>query len=134
MAFDPRKFLALAKDLYTEGSRTGDEARLRSAVSRAYYSAFLLLREAIRTERSAPRLHIEHERLARDLKVATSDLDVQEIGQRLDGLRSARGDADYKMGERPTPMKVGLMVNDAEWISQRMGAVGPTRISTRYTG
>jgi uncharacterized protein (UPF0332 family) len=131
--FDPEDFIELARELYEEGNRLGSEAKLRSSVSRAYYGAFLLICEAIKRERSAARLSIRHERLAIDLKNCP-DSEVQEFGQRLDGLRSARVEADYDMRSRPSSMQVGMAVNEAQWLAGRLVSLGASRVEPHYVG
>ncbi len=44
MTFDPREFLRIANQL---AQHNDDEASLRSAVNRAYYSVFLLARQKV---------------------------------------------------------------------------------------
>lgn len=65
--FDWAQYLTLAEDLREgRGSTVNEEARLRSAVSRAYYTAFCLARDLLIDEgeissarRDEPRLHHE---------------------------------------------------------------------------
>ncbi|MGC8696582.1 MAG: hypothetical protein ACP5UD_09295 [Conexivisphaera sp.] len=46
--FRPADFLALAERLYQGAAGSEDQAALRTAVSRAYYAAFLTWREKVR--------------------------------------------------------------------------------------
>ena len=46
--FQPTGFLRVAERLYEDGSKDEDQGALRTAVSRAYYAAFLTWREKIR--------------------------------------------------------------------------------------
>lgn len=133
MPFDPHDFLNLAKVLCEEGRLLGDESRLRTSISRAYYAAYWLVCEVIRRERRAARLYIGHERLANDLK-ASGDNDLQQLGQRLDALRSARSDADYWIHKQPNAMTAGLMVRDASHIIDKLPTLSASSLNTSFRG
>lgn len=79
--FAPEDFLALARRLLDQDS---GEAVFRTVISRAYYSAFLTVRQRVGTEGTS------HKRLWVGLEKVNPSL--AEIGQRLRELRNA---ADY---------------------------------------
>jgi len=123
MVFNPSDFLDIARSIYARGAPSGDEAHIRTAISRAYYAAYLLIRTAIREKRSDPHLQVIHKELCLDLKSCARDTDVQELGQRLDGLRSRRLDADYDLDKRLTVLDAGLMISEAENIIGKVAAL-----------
>ncbi|MCD6093285.1 MAG: hypothetical protein J7J51_00600 [Candidatus Omnitrophica bacterium] len=89
--FDPLDFLKLAEELIS----FGDEARLRTAVSRAYYGAFLFSREWLRAKRwllyGDAR---DHYRVKNGLRKYRG----RKISDKLHFLyRKLRGDADYEL-------------------------------------
>jgi hypothetical protein len=94
--FDPRDFLALARRLAWHST---DQASLRSAVSRAYYSVFLLARGKVGvTTRERP-----HKAVIDALK----KLDYS-LGTKLAALRRLRTIADYDIMPR--------CVRDRDWV------------------
>lgn len=95
MAFDWRDYLELADELST----SGDEARLRSAVSRAYYAAYHRARVVAerRYQFTASAGANKHDQLWKFLK---QDGKVQSPRERAAGedglnLRDMRAQADY---------------------------------------
>ena len=99
MKFDWEEYFNLAKEL----AGTPEEAKLRSAVSRAYYSAFCLSRNYLRDIEQDPRL--SHNKT--DIKVHKYVADefihhksksktMIEIGKDLNRLRPRRNKADYE--------------------------------------
>jgi uncharacterized protein (UPF0332 family) len=80
-AFDPEAFLALATRLLAQSK---DEATLRTVISRAYYSAFLIVRARLGKRRT---FHAEIWTEVEELHSALGG-----IGNRLRQLRNA---ADY---------------------------------------
>lgn len=80
--FDPVDFLHLAKKLIS-----GDEASLRTAVSRAYYASFLLARDRLGLSLRAPEVHRKVIKRMYDRKPS--------IGNTLHLLRHNRNSADY---------------------------------------
>ena len=89
--FDPLDFLKLANELvYSK-----DEAKLRTAISRAYYSAFLSCREWLRFK--GWRLYND----ARDhvaVKKGLKRYIGRKVSDKLNYLyRKLRGDADYEL-------------------------------------
>jgi len=72
-----------------------DEVCARTMLNRMYHAAYLETRQALRTHLGNPAFDVSHAALAGSLSGAT-DPDVRALGWRLDALRSAREDSDYK--------------------------------------
>ncbi len=100
MKFDWSEYFYLAKEL----AETSEEAELRSAVSRAYYSAFCLARNYLRDIQLDPRLSWHktydinaHQYVAEKFIYNQSKSQTMiEIGQNLNRLRKMRNKADYE--------------------------------------
>ena len=84
--FDPLDYLALAEEL---GSNTGEE-KLRTAVSRAYYAAFLIARGRLQIGSKTRDVHRE---VIDSLKKKAG---YTMVGNELDRLRKLRNTADYE--------------------------------------
>ena len=115
MKFDWEEYFNLAKEL----AGTTEEAKLRSAVSRAYYSAFCLARNYLRDIEEDPILS----RNKTDINVHKYVADgfihhkpksqpMIEIGKDLTRLRKMRNNADYEdpMFNLPTQATTALML------------------------
>jgi len=95
-AYDPRGFFSLADRLLTDGEYRG-ESRIRTAIGRFYYAAFLLARK---------RLQEKGIRVSDGAKIHEAviekymDMRLSSIGNRLDQLRERRVEADYHMKSR----------------------------------
>jgi uncharacterized protein (UPF0332 family) len=97
MAFDWALYLGIARSL---ASQAGDEAALRSAVSRAYYAAFGVAAARMRTEgQGVPTTGEAHQVLWKYFESA-NDRFRRKIGQDGRRLRYRRTTADYD-GSRP---------------------------------
>jgi uncharacterized protein (UPF0332 family) len=100
MKFDWSEYFNLAKEL----AETSKEAELRSAVSRAYYSAFCLARNYLRDIQQYPRLWRKktydinaHQYVAEKFIYNQSKSQIMiEIGKDLSRLRKMRNKADYE--------------------------------------
>ena len=100
MKFDWSVYFNLAKEL----AETSKEAELRSAVSRAYYSAFCLARNYLRDIQQGPRLWRKktydinaHQYVADEFMHHQSKSQIMiEIGKDLTRLRKMRNKADYE--------------------------------------
>ena len=100
MKFDWLEYFNLAKEL----AETSKEAELRSAVSRAYYSAFCLARNYLRDIQQYPRLWRNitydinaHKYVAEKFIYNQSKSQIMiEIGKDLSRLRKMRNKADYE--------------------------------------
>jgi hypothetical protein len=88
MTFNPREFLEVANEL---GQHT-DEARLRTAVGRAYYSVFLEARDKLGLGGQSRHIHGQVIGRLRDKDPAA--------GNQLDKLETLRGEADYQLRVR----------------------------------
>jgi hypothetical protein len=99
MSFDWSHYLELAKELNTGSSGSPiEEAKLRSAISRAYYAAFCVARNYLRLHR--PAVYIppggEAHRIVKETFERDPDLVWRSIGIKLGRLRINRGTADYE--------------------------------------
>lgn len=100
MKFDWSEYFYLAKEL----AETSEEAELRSAVSRAYYSAFCLARNYLRDIQQYPKLWRKktyeinsHKYVAEKFIYNQSKSQIMiEIGKDLSRLRKMRNKADYE--------------------------------------
>ena len=100
MKFDWSEYFYLAKEL----AETSEEAELRSAVSRAYYSAFCLARNYLRDIQLDPRLSWHktydinaHQYVAEEFIYHQSKSQIMiEIAKDLTRLRIMRNKADYE--------------------------------------
>ncbi len=106
MKFDWSGYFDLANELAlinTSDSAKIREAKLRSAISRAYYAAFCLARNYLRDYLNDPRLSKariddfnEHQYVAEEFKIFDSrNKKMIEIGKNLSRLRALRNKADY---------------------------------------
>jgi uncharacterized protein (UPF0332 family) len=117
MKFDWSNYLALAKNLLNQvnisleersnksdsiSETSLDEAKLRCAISRAYYSAFCIARNYLRDVEDDYRLNKwkeykipPHEYVINTFK-ESSNKDYKRIGRSLDGLREIRNKVDYE--------------------------------------
>ena len=100
MKFDWSEYFNLAKEL----AETSEEAKLRSAVSRAYYSAFCLARNYLRDIEQDPTLSrnktydINVHQYVADVFIhhKAKSKTMIEIGNDLNRLRPRRNKADYE--------------------------------------
>jgi uncharacterized protein (UPF0332 family) len=89
MSFDWTQYISLAEDLIKDDP---DEARVRSAISRAYYGAFICCR--IYKELNNSRRNDIHRQVIESYKLSEIREELS-IGHLLDNLRINRGAADY---------------------------------------
>ena len=90
---DWKGFLRIAKDLVKEES---DEAKLRSAVNRSYFTAFhmsILFAEA-HYSFTKDKYRNDHKRILEEFR-KKEDKEVKRIGRELDSLQDDRRKADY---------------------------------------
>ena len=103
MGLDPAQYAALAKDI-CESSAFDRDARVRTSISRSYYSLFLAVRSAIRAAEgrstSGVSDHVDHGRLAAAL-YATHDHGLEGIAKNLETLYELRRTADYVLLPKP---------------------------------
>ena len=91
MTFDPSEFLRVANEL---GQHTDDEARLRTAIGRAYYAVMLRARE---------RLGIRVRRRVHPIVISRLRSADRPAGDQLAKLETLRGVADYDLIVNDTP-------------------------------
>ncbi|WP_373535995.1 HEPN domain-containing protein [Microcoleus sp.] len=105
MRFDWSEYLNLAQELAATNSDSSAnrEAKLRSAISRAYYSTFCLARNYLRDIEKDPRLSRknrdinEHQYVAEEfIYHPTKMKNMVKIGENLSRLREMRNKADYE--------------------------------------
>ena len=97
MSFDWTQYLFLAQELTKpSGSSPNRDARLRSAVSRAYYAAFCTARNYLRDDRKEliPS-NVKAHKVVRDIFDSATDKRGLSIAKNLDRLRNDRNKADY---------------------------------------
>lgn len=107
MKFDWSSYLKLAETLFDEvtnssrqsNSSSMDEAKIRSSVSRAYYSAFCLARNYLRDIEGHTNLKTDkvsiHEYVIKQLGIS-KDKDRRYLGECLSRLRGLRNEVDYE--------------------------------------
>lgn len=108
--FDPLDFLKLAEEL---SASPGDEAKLRTSIGRAYYSAFLKAREWLKPKSlksyNGPEAH----------KEVQDDLERYKermLKDKLSKLRRRRNEADYNLSRVIKEMEA----NDAVVLSKEI--------------
>jgi uncharacterized protein (UPF0332 family) len=113
--FDPRQYLSLAASVL---ATTPDEAALRSAVSRAYYAAFLVAREyvddrGIRGRSRSGRRLGSHERVIFSIGAVPDELAIT-MRNRLFRLKRLRTSVDYDLDYADVELTVSDALDDAE--------------------
>jgi hypothetical protein len=114
--FDPTEFFSFASSILRDSS--ANEAALRSAISRAYYSAHLVARDRLfgadgvrltaRIRRKIKKsLQLRSHKKQRELGMhvlvvfaVQERANIVTLSQQLDQLREARVDADYKTNQK----------------------------------
>jgi uncharacterized protein (UPF0332 family) len=122
-------FLSLAQSLATGTT----EAEWRSAVSRAYYAAFHVARDAFHSLGFVvPRADSAHKYLAFRLQNC-GHAQLARAGRDLDALRSARNEADYDLLPAMTQTRAKNQVGLGPKIIQAFAVttVEPTRTQIR---
>lgn len=96
MSFDWGEYIRLADELRqtpaTDGLQT---AKLRSAISRAYYGAFKLTAGRLEAAGHAVPGGPEAHRYVQDRLKASTEREARQLGEDLKRLRTARNRADY---------------------------------------
>lgn len=98
MSFDWHQYLDLARELQRNKQMgSAEEARLRSAVSRAYYAAYHVARKRLEQEGDAGLRWTEqpHAYVWEQFKLSTEQ-QRREIGTKGQRLKLQRRDADYE--------------------------------------
>jgi uncharacterized protein (UPF0332 family) len=97
MSFDWLEYLNVAKELASVTTTpASQEAKLRAAISRAYYAAFIKARNHLRDKEgySIPRTGNSHRFVSQQF-VSSSDAVRQSIADKLSRLKAYRKQADY---------------------------------------
>lgn len=95
------------------------EAMLRSAVGRAYYSAFWSARDFAHEAGANVTVHQPHKAVC-DFFCGSADTELCSIGQDLYRLKRARADADYTDGYSPARQEVLMQIVRARTVRQRL--------------
>lgn len=106
MAFDPRTFINVSKDLQSGTT----EAHYRSIINRAYYGAFGYIRNRLSIFVDSGSVHQE---VIRTLANSES-LNKKKLSKRLEALFKKRKDADYKHHEEIKQHNCKYCINEAE--------------------
>ena len=115
MAFDPIDFYRQASAWY-EDKADDAEPRMRSIVSRAYYSAFLVAREQAKIKNSSEGTH------KLTAEYYKTNAGSSRIGNRLDDLRLRRNSADYDLRDTCGRRKAGEALAYAKKILNDLNA------------
>lgn len=91
--FNPKKFLDLGKSLLMD-RRYDEDSRVRTAMGRIYYAAFLVARKKMEQAGIAIQ---DPSKVHQEVIDAYMGRGFTDIGNKLDQLRERRVDADYHM-------------------------------------
>ncbi len=97
MSFDWSEYLNVAKELAgITTTPANQEAKLRAAISRAYYAAFIKARNYLRDQEghSIPKTSDAHKYVRNQFELS-SDPIRKTVAEKLARLREFRGQADY---------------------------------------
>ena len=137
LPLNPRDFLKLAERLYKdENYQDINEAKLRTAVSRSYYAAFLILRETLKEELTNTQLSEYFKAIYRSgaihgcVKKILDEID-NFLGKLYGKLRKERNLADYDLNKSITPEDVEYIIEVAKKIIEQAPnlSIEPSRIS-----
>jgi uncharacterized protein (UPF0332 family) len=96
MSFDWSEYLNLAQELTGQAvSPSSQEAKLRSAISRAYYAAFCKARNHLRDKEGLPIQKIDVHQYVRNRFKSSPDKVRKKVGENLNRMRKDRNKADY---------------------------------------
>lgn len=135
----PEEFLASAELCLANGASR--EGHRRSCISRAYYAAYSVLKEAVRTHLSLPLIQsslgdksaIAHIKLCGALK-GSKDATLRDFGVRIDGLRLARITADYHLDHQVSQAKACNEYENAVDLISDMQSHGLNKIARTLEG
>ena len=124
MTIRPQDFHDVARFLDSGGARPAQEATSRTIIGRAYYAAYLAVRDVLRSQYSDPKFEpSSHEALGQTLSTFNRDTKVKQIGVRLESLRQARVRADYFLGDRITDLVAADHLEDARDLLRELPTV-----------
>lgn len=110
--FNPLDFLDFVKDLTISNH---EEAKVRTIISRAYYAAFLVMREWLKTKGykfpKGRKESLNHENVQNFLFLETQQRGPKD---RLHMLRQLRNDADYDLNKQLSSTHVQKAITLAE--------------------
>ena len=116
MAIQPEDFLQAA-EMISQRQPVAGEARHRTVVGRAYYAAYLVVREAVRREFGlSTEFEPGHESLANTLAAQGGTKDVQKIGHKLNTLRQYRLTSDYFPKREITEDQADIALEESSWV------------------
>ena len=122
MNFNPTHFLTLAEQLVQDGS-LASEARARTAVGRAYYSAYLVSRERLKRNHSQLLTRISTNIQASDhikVQLALKDLGKHDIAATLADIFTLRKNSDYDLHLRITDAQASRSIRQGRRVIQRV--------------
>lgn len=99
--FDPQEFATLARQLAStelppvDGVTASTEARVRTALGRAYYTLFLAVRALISSRYGIHIRRLDHGILYQALQSSRAEAKLRHIGRELERLYHLRRKADY---------------------------------------
>ncbi len=101
MSFDWETYLSLAGDLSKNaGAAPMRESRLRTSISRSYYAAFKTAHNHLRDKENDRNLRSHSpasiHKYVRQCYVDGTIMEKKQIGYKLQGLKTERGNADYE--------------------------------------
>lgn len=115
MPIAPSDFERVAGELLARRKPSGSEVLDRTAAGRAYYAAFLAVREFVRAEFRDSAFDCRHEHLYVDL-LKTQDPGLQDVGDRLRQLFALRTTSDYHPGHHVSTLTTQLQLSNAQAI------------------
>jgi uncharacterized protein (UPF0332 family) len=119
MPFDWNDYIKLAQHLYDNNS---DQASIRSAISRAYYGSFGIVRPycitkfGIPARKNGPEIH---RTVIEKLKASSNKLEFS-IGNLLSGLRDDRNLADYDSQVSFSKPEVKKCINNSTYVLENI--------------
>lgn len=125
MSFDWLQYLILAKELDGQATAPASpEARRRSAISRAYYAAFIGARNYLQKQEghSIPKTSDAHKYVSEQFK-RSSDPVRQDIGRKLERLRTTRNQADYNDTATGLFTNTKIAIKRAEQIISKLSSL-----------
>lgn len=114
MSFNWHKYILLAEELIQAST---EEAKLRSATSRAYYGSFNPCK--IHKGYSLYKRGDVHEKVITEFKTSDVPLEVT-IGNQLDDLRRKRNDSDYDGHYQPNTASIRFHISAAKRIIENL--------------
>lgn len=117
VSFDPEGFLALATVLMNQPEASPEEARYRTVVNRCYLTAYLRARAAVEPL-DGPFTNDADSYFQVEEALGKRQCDLGRV--RLQGLRVARADADYRMAKPVKRRKAELALDSAQTVLQEL--------------